>query len=88
MSASDNDLVAAFLAKGGAVKTVDAAPAFGVDPAADKARREARRYEENEQEADRRRDLAHDAFRMGDREEGYAQMTGFRRVASGRYVRS
>lgn len=77
---TDAERIAAFLAKGGSIKTVEAAPAYGVDLQADKAKRaaarEERRYAEAERVHERRREMAHDFFFVGDREAGYAAMRG------------
>lgn len=87
---TDKDLIAAFLAKRGATQCGEGA-AYGVDKDADKAKRqEARersRAELDEAAHDRRREAAHDAFFTGDREGGYALMTGYERTAPGVYRR-
>ncbi len=88
---TDQDQIAAFLAQRGATQC-GSGIAYGVNAEADKAKRTAerarRREEEEEAAYERRMELAHDAFHTGDVEEGYAQMTGWRRVAPGRYVRA
>lgn len=84
---SDTDLIAQFLAKGGAVKSVQPGLAYGVSPEADKAKRaEARaqrQYVETECDHDARMEQAHDAFFMGDKDEGY-RLLGERRYTAQR----
>ena len=87
---TDQEQIAAFLASKGAAVVADGV-AYGVDKAEDRAKRAAERQRvrdaEWERKAEQRAEAAHDAFFTGDREEGYALMTGWRRVAPGRYVR-
>lgn len=84
---TDKEQIAAFLASKGAT-VVPEAPAYGVDLQADKERRRVARETRWADEAERRAEMAAEAFASGDREEGYAQMTGWRRTAPGRYVRA
>lgn len=63
---------AAFLARGGAVQSVAPAAAYGVDPAADKAKRlEARRANQDALAHARVEHEAETAFQRGVEENGY-----------------
>ena len=82
---TDQEQITAFLARKG-VTMVAAAPAYGVDKAVDRERRASQRAANAEAAHERQLEAAHDAFFTGDREEGFALMSGFERVAPGRYV--
>lgn len=70
---------AAFLAKGGAVTQAAPAVAYGVDPAADKARRkEARAAECAEHASERRSEQVREAYHVGGRRAALEVLQGER----------
>ncbi len=77
---TDTDLIAAFLAKGGAVTVAPDGVAYGVDKAADNAKRDAAylaaRDGDYECRMDRRAELAHDFAFVGDMDAAIAARSG------------
>lgn len=69
MGKSLEEMKAEFAARGGQVRAVEAAPAYGVDPQADKARRqtqrEQREYDRTERNAERYAEQTREAYHVG-----------------------
>lgn len=76
---SDSDLIAAYLAKRAATQC-DTAPAYGVDPAADKERRRVARlqrdYAASEREGERYAESVREAYHTGGRAAAIEAMNG------------
>ncbi len=80
VAVADASLVAAFLAKGGQVSTIQPAPAYGVDPNIDRERRAAERaqrmVENAEHASERYMENVREAYHVGGRGAAVEAMNG------------